>query len=225
MSTRERRERRAEQLREWADGREAKADAAYEGVQAITDRIPFGQPILVGHHSERGARADQRRIANGMDRFCEHNAKAADMRGRAENIERQAATAIYSDDDDAIEQLRAKIDRLEAQRAEIKRLNAAARKGTLTDAEAQTLAAANRYAPIPGKGGGFPSYHLTNLSGNISRLRKRLAQLERERENPRASDRIISARYAGECADCGAAIERGQAIRYSRAAGARCETC
>jgi len=35
-------------------------------VSAIADNIPFGQPILVGHHSERRARRDAEKIENGM---------------------------------------------------------------------------------------------------------------------------------------------------------------
>jgi hypothetical protein len=37
-------------------------------VDAIADGIPLGQPILVGHHSERRARKDAERIENGMRR-------------------------------------------------------------------------------------------------------------------------------------------------------------
>src|SRR4051794_4138295 len=63
VTRRERLERRAERLRGWADGRDAKADAAYEASRAATEHIPFGQPILIGHHSERGHRADLDRSA------------------------------------------------------------------------------------------------------------------------------------------------------------------
>jgi predicted RNA methylase len=35
-------------------------------VDAIADNIPLGQPILVGHHSEKRARRDAARIENGM---------------------------------------------------------------------------------------------------------------------------------------------------------------
>jgi hypothetical protein len=92
-------------------------------------------------------------------------------------------------------------------------LNAAARKGTLTDNERLTLARANQHAPIPGKHGGFPAYHLTNLSGNISRLRKRLEQLEAPERG-----RVLVARYAGECRKCGAVVEKGNAVLYFKRA-------
>ena len=58
MGYRERRLAKAERLREWAEKRQAKSAAAFKGVHTIADGIPFGQPILVGHHSERHARRD-----------------------------------------------------------------------------------------------------------------------------------------------------------------------
>ena len=54
MTTRERRLAKAERLRGWAGSRESKAEAAFSSVQTIADGIHFGQPILVGHHSEGG---------------------------------------------------------------------------------------------------------------------------------------------------------------------------
>lgn len=217
MTYRERRERKAERLREWAEKRDAKADAAYAGVQSITERIPFGQPILVGHHSERGARADQRRIERGMDAFCENARKASEMRSRADNIEAQAKHAIYSDDPDAPERLCEKIAKLEAQRDAMKARNAEFRK--THRAELREMSAFQRDRAMP-----HPGYELTNLGATIRTTRKRLEQIEAGATR-QAADRIISARFAGACADCGATIERGQTIRYSRAAGARCESC
>jgi protein-L-isoaspartate O-methyltransferase len=62
----ERAEERAERFEEYSDKREADAHSAHKAVSAIADNIPFGQPILVGHHSERHARKDAERIENGM---------------------------------------------------------------------------------------------------------------------------------------------------------------
>ncbi|EJK5562283.1 DUF3560 domain-containing protein, partial [Salmonella enterica] len=41
---------------------------AGESEQTLASVIPSGQPILVGHHSERRARRDAQRIENGMKR-------------------------------------------------------------------------------------------------------------------------------------------------------------
>jgi hypothetical protein len=109
MTYRERRARRAERLRGWADKREARSDTALGRAHQIMDAIPFGQPILVGHHSEGRARADVRRIDSGLRSGFEHADTARDFRSRADNIERAAARAIYSDDVDAVERLEQRI--------------------------------------------------------------------------------------------------------------------
>lgn len=57
---------RVERLEERAGRTAAKADARRAGVDAIGDHIPMGQPILVGHHSERRARRDAARMDNHM---------------------------------------------------------------------------------------------------------------------------------------------------------------
>lgn len=62
----ERTEERAERFEEYSDKRAQDAESARKAVRAIADNIPFGQPILVGHHSEKRARKDAERIENGM---------------------------------------------------------------------------------------------------------------------------------------------------------------
>ena len=62
----QRAEERAERFETYSDNRAADADSARKAVAAIADNIPFGQPILVGHHSEKHARRDAAKIENGM---------------------------------------------------------------------------------------------------------------------------------------------------------------
>jgi len=62
----ERQEERAERFETYSEKRAEDAERAHEYVAAITDNIPLGQPILIGHHSERHARKDAERIENGM---------------------------------------------------------------------------------------------------------------------------------------------------------------
>lgn len=218
MSTyRERRLARAERLRGWAASNEQKSDAAYADAKRIADLIPMGQPILVGHHSERGHRRDIARIDSGMRRSVEASRKAERQASAAYEIERQAAAAIYDDDPDAIERLTEKIAALEAQREQRKQANAAFRKEHRERLKGMT--AYERSQAVP-----FPSYSITNLTGNIGRCKDRLARLEREKvSGPR--DRMITARRGGACEDCGAAIEPGMLIRYNRQQGARCASC
>lgn len=186
MTYRERREARAERLRDWAAKREAKSAAAFARTDELRDVIPFGQPILVGHHSERRHRRHLERMHRGMDQAVEHQAVAQRMTGRADNIEAQLEGAIYSDDPDAIEQLEARLEGLEAERARVKAYNASCRKGApdtslLTERERQGLAGMLKYAPIQARAGQFPAYHLSNMTGNIARNRKRLEALKRAR--------------------------------------------
>lgn len=62
----DRAEARSERFEEYSDKRLEDAHRARDAVAAIADNIPFGQPILVGHHSERHARRDAEKIENGM---------------------------------------------------------------------------------------------------------------------------------------------------------------
>jgi hypothetical protein len=54
----ERAEVKTDRLEDLSARRAQDGDRAQNAVHAIADGIPFGQPILVGHHSERHARKD-----------------------------------------------------------------------------------------------------------------------------------------------------------------------
>lgn len=62
----DRAEERADRFGGYSESRARDAQGAAESVRRIADNIPFGQPILVGHHSERHARKDAEKIENGM---------------------------------------------------------------------------------------------------------------------------------------------------------------
>lgn len=62
----ERAEQRAERFEDYSANRAQDAANAHKTVEGICEHIPLGQPILVGHHSERRARKDAERIENGM---------------------------------------------------------------------------------------------------------------------------------------------------------------
>ena len=165
MTYRERREDRAERLRDWAGKREDRAAALFKAGEQYKGDTAFNtQP---GHIPERA------RLIAREQRAHESLNKAASMRSRADGIDSQLAGAIYDDDPDAIEQLRARIARLETERDQAKAVNAAYRKEHKTE-----LAAMGRWKrddAMP-----YPGYHFQNLSGNLSRQRARLARLERE---------------------------------------------
>ncbi len=62
----ERAEERSDRFEEYSEKRATDATRVREAVSGIADNIPLGQPILVGHHSEKRARKDAERIENGM---------------------------------------------------------------------------------------------------------------------------------------------------------------
>lgn len=165
MTYRERREARTERLREWAGKREERAEAVFKAGEPFRGDIAFStQP---GHIPFRA------RLIASEDRAHESLAKAASMRSRADGIEDQLAASIYEDDPDAIEQLRARIARLEAGRDAAKAANAAYRKQHKAGLAA--MGKWDRDQAMP-----YPAYHFQNLSGNLSRQRARLTRLERE---------------------------------------------
>src|SRR5690606_33784628 len=73
---------RAERLEERAERLDATAAQEYQKQRAIRDRMWPGQPILVGHHSERRHRRDLERADRGMRRSIEASEAAKDARER-----------------------------------------------------------------------------------------------------------------------------------------------
>ncbi len=188
MTYRERREARADRLDGWADGREAKGSARVDRAHEMAQAIPFGQPMLTDHYSYKADRNYRDRIGSNFDKGFADLRKADEMRSRAEGIRAAADRAIYSDDADAIDKLEQRIATLEAERDRIKAYNASARKGapdvSLLDAsQRQALESCARFTPgfFERKQQQMPAYALSNLSGNISTQRKRLAALKAER--------------------------------------------
>lgn len=215
MSTyRERRERRAEQLRQRAQTADVKANAAHAQSRAIGDLIPFGQPILVGHHSQRRHERDIARIDRAMRASVEGSQKADGMRSRADNIEAAADRAIYDDDPDAIERLTARIAQIERRRDEMKDRNA--RYRSEHKAELRDLHPYERNQRMP-----HPAYEVTNLTANIGRLRKRLEHLQAPERG-----RWLLSRFPGECRSCERAVDRGERVFYfKRTREVECESC
>ena len=86
----ERAEAKAERLDSLAEKRSSQSDAFVSAANRLAERMSFGQPILVGHHSERRARKD----AEQVERLHEKAVEAADAVSywlyRAEGIERHA---------------------------------------------------------------------------------------------------------------------------------------
>ena len=118
----DRAEERADRFGDYSDSRARDAEAAHKAVSAIADNIPLGQPILVGHHSERHARKDAERIENGMR-------KSIKMWETAEYWKSRAAAAISHAKYKELPAVRARrIKGIEADKRKEERAKAAAEK-------------------------------------------------------------------------------------------------
>lgn len=76
---------RADRLEERAEKAATRGQQHYQRVRSIADHIPFGQPILVGHHSEKRARKDAERIDTGMRNYIQEATKAERLEGKADS--------------------------------------------------------------------------------------------------------------------------------------------
>ncbi|MFI6889135.1 DUF3560 domain-containing protein [Streptosporangium canum] len=74
-----------------AEKRGAEAAAAYDRADQIAERFAGGQPILVGHHSERGARRDREKVDNAMRKGGALSKEAAEVARRANAVGRNAS--------------------------------------------------------------------------------------------------------------------------------------
>lgn len=129
MTRRERLERKLEKRGEWSEKARARSEARFGTAHRIADAIPFGQPILVGHHSERHARRDQARIHSNMDKGVAEAKLASHHASKADGIERMLDRSIFDDDPDAIEALEARIAEQETANTRAKAINKVWRKG------------------------------------------------------------------------------------------------
>lgn len=129
MTRRERLAAKAGKRAEWADKARGRSDSALASADSMASGIPFGQPILVGHHSEGRDRRYRARIASKMDRAVAEHKLAAHHASKASGLELQLERSIFSDDEDAIEQLEAKAKKCDDNAAECNAINTAWRKG------------------------------------------------------------------------------------------------
>ena len=185
-TTAEREAARIETLERRAAALRAQSDAKFDQAHNLTKDIPFGQPILVGHHSEKRHRRTIDRAHNAMG-------KAVELSKTADKLDAiHVGGSIMTSDDDAVEGLNAKVQELEAQRAKMVATNKAWRtyekKGDrsplyalgLTDAGidklTEQIAQSYSWDKQP-----YPSYSLTNLGARIRDAKKRAEQVAKQK--------------------------------------------
>jgi len=155
MSTyEEKKQAKIDRYEELAEKNRAAGEALLENTREERNQIPFGQPILVGHHSEK-------RHRNHLDRMNNRDEKGFELLKKAEHYERKAKSAqdsnsISGDDPEAVLKLKEKLARQEAQREAIKKYNKEAKKNGKEKA---------------------PAYMLSNLGANIRSVKQRIEKL------------------------------------------------
>jgi hypothetical protein len=94
----DRAEQRADRFEGYSENRLRDAEAAHSAALAISENIPLGQPVLVGHHSERHARRDAARIERNIGRAVEMAERSGywDRRisGVIQNVEHKLAPDV-----------------------------------------------------------------------------------------------------------------------------------
>lgn len=168
-----------ERFKQYAENAQERAGLRFETAHRMAACIPMGQPILVGHHSERADRRFRARIDDNVRKGFKEEGKAKHWERRVESI--QSSRAIFSDDPDAMDKLGAKVERLEAWRDEIKRISAEYRKhGDLSQIEMSDLVRQKCLENMRIWGGGpFPAYVLSNLGAKIRTAKQRSEAISR----------------------------------------------
>lgn len=155
-----------------------KADRLAEESFEMCKVIPFGQPILVGHHSERRDRNYRAAMGRKMDKASEFNKKAEYYAAKAASV---GKGGISSDDHEAIEKLTAQLNELQQKQVLMKVVNKAVKIGDFSKLAELGLTEeeiAERTNPEAFGGMGYATFELRNNSANIRRLQKRINSLE-----------------------------------------------
>lgn len=176
-------EARKARLSALAESAKREADALHAQARAMASVIPFGQPILVGHHSEGRDRNYRARIHNTYGKAFRTLDKAEHYERRAERI---GTGGISSDDPEATQKLRAELQHLEDAQERMKAANRVirsrkAREEQLAQLEGLGFSSTDADKLLKKDGGGnfgFPSYALQNNRANAARVRDRIAEIE-----------------------------------------------
>lgn len=126
------------------------SEARFNHGMGILSYIVPGQPILIGHHSERRHRRDLENVDRNMGASVALDKKSQYLSARAEVVGRGG---IASDNPEALELLRARLAQRETKQQAMKDANKAQR-------------------------GSFKTWQLSNNGAEIRRLRQRIEQVE-----------------------------------------------
>ena len=198
MTRRERLENKLAKRQEWAEKAEQRSREEWEKSRNIVKHIPPGQPILVGHHSEKHHRKTLERAEAAGFRAIDEEKLAKHHRDKAEGLSDYLENTIFDDDPDAIDRIQQRIDSLEKKHALMLAVNKICRNKKLDDSakiaalvELGLTESAAKEAVHPSESWqsvGFDSYMLSNNSANIRRYKERLANLRVRQERMAAAE-------------------------------------
>jgi hypothetical protein len=182
----EKQKARQERYRVLAKKMQLRAQARLDQAHRMAETIPFGQPILVGHHSEKRDRRFRERIHNTFGSGFALLEKAEYYERRAQGVNTHT---ISGDDPEALEKLKVRVETLKTAQERMKAANAAIRKHQKDGPEAQQAAleglgfqpeqAKSLLTPDVMGTVGFASYSLSNNNANIRRLEERIQTLKK----------------------------------------------
>jgi hypothetical protein len=136
-----------------------KATALHDAGMEALKAIPFGQPVMPDHHSYKSDIAYRSRAVGKIEKSFEISNKADYYEQKAESV---GTGGISSDDPDSIDKLEEKLMKLQETHKKMKDMNAEARKN--------------------GTEKPCPTWMLSNSTGNIRNVTKRIEELK-ERKN------------------------------------------
>jgi len=183
--------RRKQRLAAAAENAERESTAAFQRSNSYTDGIPMGQPILVGHHSEKRHRNALKKSDNAMRKAVESSKHAEELRGRAAAV---GTGGISSDDPDAIQKLSEqlqtcqdwqalmvatnKLVRFAEKRAEAITARVELVRGQLAALGFGEVNMVQLFTKDFAGRTGFPTYMLQNNNANTRRIAARIAALQ-----------------------------------------------
>jgi len=178
----EHKQKRIDNAKNQIEKNKKQSAAFFKKADDIASYIPPGQPILIGHHSEKKHRRALDQIHNAMHKGVEASQKAEYYESRVKAME--ANESISSDDPDAIEKLQGKLDALQSIQQFMKDTNKCIKKQDKEKFLALDYGTEKLWDKlnIPDRlhGNGYPRYKLTNNNANIRRISQRIAYLKQE---------------------------------------------
>jgi len=180
----ERKENRINSLAERAVKAKLESDQYVQKSINAGRGIEFGQPILVGHHSEKRHRAAIAKIDSAMQKAVAANDKSDYYQDKAEAA--ASNNSISGDDPEAVNLYKEKLAKLEAAREQMKAANAYWRKhktmkgypGMPDTAAAEIDERMKTAYSWAQKSGPFESWRLSNNNAEIRRIKEKLETLE-----------------------------------------------